>query len=73
MEKNIEKSNVWKLVKELEENATDQQRELGEIIATLLVNFSDINAGRLPVLIDKTDRPFVMLIKVLEYYVNVTK
>lgn len=69
MENNkIEKGYLWQLVKEMEENVDQSKKELGEIVATLLVNFSDCNKGRHPVLIDKDDKPFAMLIKVLKYY-----
>jgi hypothetical protein len=69
----IDSEPTWQLVKEMEEAALEQQNELSLIIGTLVVNFSELNEGRHPVLIGSKDKPFTMLSKVLEYYARCEK
>jgi hypothetical protein len=62
------KSSIWELVKSLEEDAESNRKQFGEMVATLIVNYSELNKGRHPVIISSKDSPISMLIKVLEYY-----
>lgn len=66
----ITRSTISQLVAILEGEVEEFRSQLGELVATLIVNFSEQNKGRHPVIISSTDKPFTMLIKVLEYYVR---
>lgn len=56
-------------VKQLEDSLQKAERELGEIRATMLLNFGGANTDKLPKLIDSTDSAQIMLMKILKYYV----
>jgi hypothetical protein len=62
------KSSIWELVKALEDDAESNRKQFGEMVATLIVNYSELNKGRHPVIISSKDSPIAMLIKVLQYY-----
>lgn len=64
----IKPVKVWELVKSLEEDSENNRKQFGEMVATLICNFSELNKGRHPIIISSEDSPLSMLIKVLEYY-----
>jgi hypothetical protein len=61
-------AKIWELVKQCEEDLDTKGKEFGEMIATLIANYSELNKGRHPVVISSKDSPMVMLFKVLEYH-----
>lgn len=69
-ENTIKPAKLWELVKSFEEGMSKVTQDNNELVATLIVNYSELNKGRHPVLINSKDRPLSMLIKVLEYYHN---
>jgi hypothetical protein len=66
----METHNLSSLVVQLEQTLTDSQRQLGEVFATLLVNFGPENRSNIVPLCERDDKPIGALIKVCEHYMK---
>lgn len=65
----IEQRKIWQVVKGLEENLSDAERDLGEIRATLLVNFNGSRDG-MPNIVNESYSTIGMLVTVLDHYMK---
>ncbi len=65
----VREIKVWQLVKEIEEGKETDSRLLGEMKATLLVNFGE-NGVAVKGLIQQSNAPLQMMVKVLQYLMD---
>jgi hypothetical protein len=66
-ESSLTKTSIWEVVKDLESKKADSDKELGEIRATLTLNFG--NNGRcIPNLVQGSETTITMMLKVLYYF-----
>ena len=71
-ESSLTKTSIWEVVKDLESKKTDSDKELGEIRATLTLNFG--NNGRcISGLIQGSESTLTMMLKVLYYFYDKIK
>lgn len=68
----IQKKEIWEIVRELQQHQDDTEVELGEIRATLIVNFGEEGKYEKNIVHHK-DKTISMLMKVLDYFHNLTK
>lgn len=67
----IEVKKLSELLADFEKTASDTERDLSEVKATMIVNFNGSRENSLPKLLDGTENTALqMLIKILDYYVN---
>ncbi len=68
----LTKTSIWEVVKDMETRKIDSDKELGEIRATLILNFG--NNGRcIPNLVQGSETTITMMLKVLYYFYDKTK
>lgn len=68
----MEKIKVSDLVKQLEEESSKDQRNLSELVATMLVNFGE-EGKVVKGLVNQSQSPLGMFINIIEYYIEKQK